>query len=200
MKLSPLLQRLVDRVRLPAMMRAALERTLDAATLDRWFETVAQQQYTRKLLFSTLFELTTQVVLRQSGSMRAAWLAAEGEVGVSLAAVYAKLNALESSTSAALVSLAAERAREVIAQWPGAVLELLPGQQLRVLDGNCLDARQHRLAPTRGSTAAPLPGKALVVFDPQLQAIQAMVPCEDGHAQERSLLGQVAPLIGAGQV
>ena len=200
MNLSPLLQRLVDRARLPVMMRAALERAFDAATLDRWFETVAQQQYTRKLLFSTLFELMTQVVLRQSGSMRAAWLAAEGEVGVSLAALYAKLNGLEAGTSAALVSLAAERVREVMALWPGAALELLPGQQLRVLDGNCLDGRQHRLAPTRASSAAPLPGKALVVFDPQAQTIEAMLPCEDGHAQERSLLGQVAPLVQAGQL
>ena len=72
MEVSPLLQRLVDRARLPVMMRAALQRTFDAATLDRWFETVAQQRYTKKLLFSTLFELMTQVVLRQSGSMRAA--------------------------------------------------------------------------------------------------------------------------------
>jgi hypothetical protein len=200
MKLSPLLQRLVDRAQLPVMMRAALERAFDAATLDRWFETVAQQQYTRKLLFSTLFEFMTQVVLRQSGLMRAAWLAAEGQVGASLAALYAKLNGLEAGTSAALVSLAAERAQEIIAQWPGAALEVLPGYQVRVLDGNCLDGRQHRLAPTRGSTAAPLPGKALMVFDPQLQTIEAMVPCEDGHAQERSLLGQVGPLVGAGQV
>ena len=200
MKVSPLLQRLVDRARLPVMMRAALQRAFDAATLDRWFETVAQQQYTKKLLFSSLFELMTQVVLRQSGSMRAAWLAADGQVGVSLAAVYAKLNGLEVGTSAALVSFAAERVQEVIAQWPGAALEVLPGQQVRVLDGNCLDGRQHRLRVTRASSAAPLPGKALVVFDPQVQTIAAMLPCEDGHAQERSLLGQVGPLIEPGQV
>ena len=35
-----------------------------------------------------------------------------------------------------------------------------------MLDGNCLDGRQHRLEVTRASTAAPLPGKALAVFDP----------------------------------
>ena len=54
MEVSPLLQRLVERARLPVMMRAALERAFDAATLDRWIEPVAQQQYTKKLLFSTL--------------------------------------------------------------------------------------------------------------------------------------------------
>ena len=58
----------------------------------------------------------TQAVLWQSCSMRAAWLAAEGQVGVSLAAVRAKLNALEVGISVALVSFAAERTQEVIPQ------------------------------------------------------------------------------------
>ena len=200
MNLTPILQRFADKARLPVMMRALLQRELDAVQLDHWFKTVAQQQYTRKLLFSTLFELMTQVVLRQSGSIRAAWLQAEGNVGVSLASVYNKLNGLEPTTSAALVSFAADRARELMDTMPGAQLELLAGVPVRVLDGNCLDGRQHRLQVTRESTAAPLPGKALVVFDPQRETIEAMVPCEDGHTQERALLGQVGPLVGAGQV
>ena len=127
MNLSPILQRFVDKAPLPVMMRAVLERELDAVQLDRWFEAVAQQQYTRKLLFSTLFELMTQVVLRQSGSIRAAWLEAEADVGVSLASVYNKLNGLEPSTSAALVSFAAQRSREVIDALPGAAVEVLAG-------------------------------------------------------------------------
>jgi hypothetical protein len=73
MNLSPILKRFVDKAPLPVMMRALLEREFDAVQLDRWIETVAQQQYTIRLLFSTLFfELMTQVVLRQSGSIRAA--------------------------------------------------------------------------------------------------------------------------------
>ena len=197
---SPVLKRFADKARLPVMMRALLQRELDAVQLDRWFETVAQQQYTRKLLFSTLFELMTQVVLRQSGSIRAAWLEGEADVEVSLASVYNKLNGLEPGTSAALVSFAADRACEVIDAMPGAAVEVLAGLPVRVLDGNYLDGRQHRLQVTRESTAAPLPGKALVVFDPQRETIEAMVPCEDGHTQERKLLGQVGPLVGTGQV
>jgi hypothetical protein len=45
-----------------------------------------------------------------------------------------------------------------------------------------------------------LPGQALVVYDPQLDLMTNIIPCEDGHAQERSLLGQVLPLIGEGEV
>ena len=154
MNLSPILKRFVDKAPLPVMMRAVLERELDAVQLDRWFETVAQQQYTRKLLFSSLFELMTQVVLRQSGSIRAAWLQTEGDVGVSLASVYNKLNGLEVGTSAALVDFAAQRSREMIDAMDGGSLELLAGVPVRVLDGNCLDGRQHRLQVTRQSTAA----------------------------------------------
>ena len=109
MNLSPILKRFVDEAPLPVMMRAVLERELDAVQLDSWFETVAQQQYTRKLLFLSLFELMTQVVLRQSGSICGAWLQTEGHVGVSLASVYNKLNALEVGTSATLVAFAAQR-------------------------------------------------------------------------------------------
>lgn len=73
----------------------------------------------------------------------------EAEGAVSLASVYNKLNGLEPSTSAALVSFAAARASEVIEALPGgAKREVLPGHEVRVLDGNCLDGRQH------GRTAA----------------------------------------------
>jgi hypothetical protein len=39
--------------------------------------------------------------------------------------------------------------------------------------------------------AAPLPGQALVVFDPQYRLVVDVLPCEDGHAQERSLLPEL---------
>ena len=71
---SPILKRFVDKAPLPVMMRALLQRELDAVELDRWFETVAQQQYEEAAVLD-LFELMTQVVLRQSGSI-AAWLEA----------------------------------------------------------------------------------------------------------------------------
>ena len=43
----------------------------------------------------------------------------------------------------------------------------------------------------RDTKAGALPGKSLVVFDPQLDLAIDMFPCEDGHAQERSLLDKV---------
>ena len=45
---------------------------------------------------------------------------------------------------------------------------LLPGYRVKFLDGNGIEATEHRLAVLRGTKAGALPGKALVVFDPQL--------------------------------
>ncbi len=45
--------------------------------------------------------------------------------------------------------------------------------------------------------AGALPGKALVVYDPSLRIPIDVFLCEDGHAQERSLLGDVLPTVKA---
>src|SRR5438067_2122475 len=42
-----------------------------------------------------------------------------------------------------------------------------------------------------GERAAALPGKSLVVLDPALGLTIDVIPCEDGHTQERALLGDV---------
>jgi hypothetical protein len=68
------------------------------------------------------------------------------------------------------------------------------------LDGNGLAASEHRLKPLRETAAGPLPGKSLVVFDPQLNMAIDVFPCADGHTQERALLGEVVPTVQAGDV
>src|SRR5205085_5870979 len=65
----------------------------------------------------------------------------------------------------------------------------------RILDGNHLAATRHRLKELRALRSGPLPGQALVVYDPQWLLVTDVVPCEDGHAQERALLGEVLPLV-----
>ena len=106
--LTPILRRFAEQFPIPTMARAVLERCLNPAQLDAWFETVAEGQYTRTLLFSTLFELMMQVVSRQQPSIHAAYQAAQEPIAVSVKAVYNKLNGLEPGTSAALVRYSAE--------------------------------------------------------------------------------------------
>ncbi len=198
--LNPVLRRFAERTPLPVMARAVLERCLNPVQLDAWFAQVAEAQYTRTLLFSTVFELMIQVVLRQHPSVHAAYRARVGERAVSVTSVYNKLTAVEVKTSGELVRYAAGQAQGLIEELHGARAPLLPGVRVKVLDGTCLEGREHRLKETRSSTAAPLPGKALAVFDPALELITDLYPCEDAYTQERALLGPVVEQAQAGQL
>jgi hypothetical protein len=73
----------------------------------------------------------------------------------------------------------------------GQSVPLLAGYSVRILDGNALAASEHRLKVLRSVAAAPLPGKSLVVLDPELRLAVDIFPCADGHAQERRLLATV---------
>ncbi|MDQ7075762.1 MAG: hypothetical protein Q9O24_11565 [Gammaproteobacteria bacterium] len=69
-----------------------------------------------------------------------------------------------------------------------------------MLDGNCIEATEHRLEVLRETKAGALHGKSLVVYDPMLEMAIDVFPCEDGHAQERALLGQVLTTVEASDV
>jgi IS4 transposase len=62
------------------------------------------------------------------------------------------------------------------------------GYRLRIVDGNHLPASEKRLKPLCSFRGAALPGQSLVVYDPDLDMVVDLVPCEDGHAQERTLM------------
>lgn len=198
--LNPILQRLAERRPIPVMARGILERCLNPAQLDAWFGSVAEQQYSRTLLFSAVFELMTQVVLRQQPSVNAAWQAAVETIGVSVTSVYNKLNGLEPATIAGLVSFSSAQVMELIRELGETRPPLLPGVPVKVLDGNHLEGRQHRLKETRGDTAAPLPGQALGVFDPQHEVITTLFPEPDAYTQERAWLCQVLATVQAGEL
>src|SRR5690606_14041368 len=57
----------------------------------------------------------------------------------------------------------------------------------------------HRLKELRTVGAGALPGKALVVLDPQAMLATDVFPCEDGHAQERSPLAEVLEAVSPGE-
>ena len=66
--------------------------------------------------------------------------------------------------------------------------------------GICLATTQHRLSVLRDTNSGPLPGKSLVVYDPALDMAINVIPCEDGHAQETSLLNQVRAIVEVNDV
>lgn len=77
---------------------------------------------------------------------------------------------------------------------------VLPGYAVRILDGNHLAATEHRLKELRTYGGGALPGQALVVYDPDLDLVLDVIPCENGHTQERALLAQLEARVAAGEV
>ncbi|HPE70941.1 MAG TPA: transposase [Candidatus Competibacter sp.] len=198
--LNPILDRFAERTPIPVMARSVLERCLNARQLDAWFETVAEEQYTRGLLFSTVFALMTAVVFRQQPSVNAAYQARSDDIGVSVTSVYNKLNGLEPTVTAGLVGFASERAEALIEQLGGAKPGPLPGWRVKVLDGNGLGGREHRLKELRTLGGAPPPGKSVAVFDPALEVFTALFPREDADTQERALWSAVVHTVRAGEL
>jgi len=182
------------------MARALIERALPPDFLDEWFAKVADKQYTRTLLFSTLFHLMSLVVCGIHKTVGSAYQALEADIGVTVQAVYDKLKGVELTTSAALVRQTAETVAPLIEELGGRHAPIFPGYRVKILDGNCLAATEHRLKALRGRAAGALPGKSLVVYEPELGIPTAVFPCEDGHAQERALLQDVLPSVQAGDV
>lgn len=182
------------------MARAVLERLLDAQRIDDLFAHTAQKQYTRDLLFSSLVQLMSEVVLGVHPTVHAAYQAKQETIGVSTTALYNKLDRVETGVSAALVRDSATLAEPVIKALGTSHPRWIPGYQIKVLDGNHLSATEHRLKDLRGTWAAPLPGQALVVLDQQRMLITDVLLNEDGHAQERSMIPEVLDLVEADQL
>ena len=195
MLFSPIVERFAQKAPLSMMARVLLEFALAPDDLDKLFGSAAETQYERKFLFSSLVDLMTVVVTKVQPSLRAAYLAVADTLPASLSALYEKLAHTEMVTQRALALHVFQRLSSVVQALGVARPEPIAGYRLLLLDGNHLAATQHRLASLWEVAEAPLPGQALVVYQPTLDLIKDLFPCEDGHANERSLLDQVLATI-----
>jgi len=55
--LGTVFDRFVEKSPISVMVRGTLERVLGADQLDAWFSRTAQKQYTRTVLFSTVYDI-----------------------------------------------------------------------------------------------------------------------------------------------
>ena len=200
MWLSPIFERFVENSPITVIVRAMMEVVLADEKLDDLFNSTAQTGYTRELLFSTLVKMMTKVVCSTSQSIGSVYKEMASTIGVSKTAVYDKLNRLEPVVSQALVRDTASKLKVIIETVGISIPSLLPGYKVKILDGNALGATEHRLAVLRKTGAGPLPGKSIAVLSADLGIITDVFPCEDGHAQERSLLPVVLETIEAGDL
>jgi DDE family transposase len=179
------------------MAQAVLENLFEPRRLDALFERSAQRQYTRTLLFSALVELMFAVVLRVEPSVYAAYRLRKKRLKVSDQAVYDKLDGMEPGVTAALVEDSARQAAAVIDALNARRRPWLRGYRVRILDGNHLSGTEHRLRELRTTWAAALPGKVLDVIEPETGLSTHVSLTPDGHASERSLLGEVLTRVQA---
>jgi IS4 transposase len=192
--------RFVQESPVAVMVRATLENAFAAPALDRLFVCTAEQQYTRTLLFSTVVELMTTVVLRQEKSLHAAFQQRRQQLAVGLSSLYEKLARMERGVSEALVRHSVERVEPVVQELEPRAQTVLPCYEVRILDGHHLEGTEHRLKPLRRTRAGALPGQSLVALDPQRKLIRHVHCCEDGHTQERALVGEALGWVTPGQV
>jgi IS4 transposase len=197
MLFDPLFERFAAGTPLSVMTRALLENTLQPQPLDDLFERLAVKQYTRELLFSTVVTTMTLVACRLYKSPRSVYTEHKDHFGVTLKCFYEKLRGVELPVMREMVKDHARRCACVIEELGGRLPALLPGYRVKILDGNALAGTDHRIKELRQTTAAALPGKSLVVLDPALGLAIDVIPCEDGHAQERSLIPDVLGTVEA---
>lgn len=159
--------RFAKKTPISVMVRATIENVLSTQRLDAIFDENAEQQYVGDLLFSTVADIMGQVVCQIHPSVNAAYIDRRDEIGVTVKAVYDKLKGIETSVSRALVRDTATRMQAIIKQTGGLQQPLLAGYRTKIVDGNHLRRTDRRIGELRKLNAAPLPGKSLVVFDPQ---------------------------------
>lgn len=188
MILKDVIDRCEKKAPISCMMRMAMENIFSAESLDRLFENTAERQENRQLLFSTLVDMMGLVACRVHPSMHAAYQKRKSEVGVTAKAVYDKLQRIEPNICRQLVRETANRLLEVVGALSLPRSPIIRGYRTRILDGNHLHRTERRIEELSRLNSAPLPGHCAVVLDPDLKLVVDVVPCEDGHAQERTLL------------
>src|SRR5258708_33675011 len=119
MLMADIFDRFAKKAPVAVMARASLEFALDPSGLDTVFAQHAERQYERKLLFSTMFDLTALVVCGEHPSVHAAYKVLRKQIPVSLTALYDKLGGVEMATSEAVVAHSAARLRPVVEGFGG---------------------------------------------------------------------------------
>ena len=199
--LSSILSQFIEQSPLSIMGQSLMLHMFTPERMDQLFERAAEHQQQYLLLFSAQVDLMSLVVCGIYPSVHAAYRAKAKALGVSTTTVYNKLQGIEPQVSQCLVRETAKDLQTFIQEYVGVPTpSLIPEYPLRIIDGTCLAATDHRPKAIRGYGAKALPGKALVVLEPQTRLVCDVFPCEDGHRQERALFSEVLKRVEAQQV
>jgi hypothetical protein len=126
--LGKVFERFVEKAPVAVMVRGTLARILSPQALDALFERVADRQYTRELLFCSVFQLMSLVVCRVQPGIHAAYQDNKEAIMTSMTAVHDKLNGIDTVTSGALVEETAEQRGAAVREMSATRIPWLPGQ------------------------------------------------------------------------
>jgi IS4 transposase len=182
------------------MARALMEKAFASDLLDQVFRENAQRQREGDLLFSNVVDVMSLAVLKIQPSVSAAYEQKKHEVGVAIESVYNKLKGIELEVSRAMLHDSAVQLTGILEAVGAQPRVTQAGYRTMIVDGKHLDRTERRLKPLRELNAAPLPGTVLAVLDADRRLVCDVIPCEDGHAQERSLLDQVLETVRQGDL
>ena len=73
MKFGKIFRRFMEQSPISVMARGLMERAFNSEKMDGWFDAHAERQYTRELLFSTVFDIMSIVVSGAYKSVHAAF-------------------------------------------------------------------------------------------------------------------------------
>ena len=200
MILGDVVERFEKQAPMCVMARAALENVLAESRLNAMFEAVAERGRNKTLMFSTVADIMGLVACRIHPSVHAAYQSKSEEIGVTAKALYDKLQRVEGGVSRQMVRETASHMAQIIDKTKGALPALLRGYRVKIVDGNHLRRTQRRIQELSKLNAAPLPGHCAVVLDPRLKLVIDAIPCEDGHAQERTLLPELLETVERGDL
>ena len=196
---NEVIERFVKHSPVTVMARLTMGHVLQAQWIDELFEQHRESQHTRELMFSTIVQLMSLVSFGLRGSVNAA-AKTMPDLPVSVQSLYGKINRTDPSVMRALVSGSAQQLMPVVEQL-GVASPLEPhGYQVRIVDGNVLAPSEKRLKVLRAHRGAAMPGRSLVVFDPNQHLVTDLLVCEDGHGSEQALMQQLLASIQPGQL
>src|SRR3954453_19142558 len=127
MILGDVFERFAQDSPLSVMARGVMENALNPKLVGQLFEHVADKQYTKRLLFSSIVDLMSLVVCRIQPAVHAAYQAHAEPCAATVQAGDGQLDRTEPALSAALVRATATRLAPVIDAMGGARSPLLPG-------------------------------------------------------------------------
>jgi IS4 transposase len=172
--LSDIFKPFIEGSPLSVMMRGLVERLLNPEQMDQWFEQLAQEQYTRELLFSTVVSLMLEVVCGSRKAVNAAYQAMKEAIPVSIQAVYDKLQGIEPAVAAELVRYTAREGQAIMAAIEAAAPPMPAGAPVAVLAGGAT-------APLSGVASQTESAASLAPRSPGLaQAVQAALAAPAG--------------------